>query len=260
MNSLKLNIAKAISKGNKLIKINSLPKTGQRILMYHSVRNESTLKISKNIYTLNSNLFGEHMRYLKDYFNQHIEQLGFDNPHPQNKFVLNITFDDGFKDNLTVVAPVMEELKIPFTVFVATDFLDSSNPLHLDQQELKELAAMSLVTIGSHSKSHANLTQLNRNQIQEEVQGSKLILEDIIGAEVNGFSYPFGGVNKRVRDVVEESGYRYAANSCFNINNKTDDRFMLSRNEIWNTDTNLIFQEKIQGYWDWLQLNHKYKI
>ncbi|MDB9815956.1 polysaccharide deacetylase family protein [Gammaproteobacteria bacterium] len=260
MNALKLNIAKTISKGNKLINRNSPMKNGQRILMYHSVRNFAKYEVSKNIYTLNPTLFIEQMKCLKDNFDGCIRQLEFDDLHSQQELTINITFDDGFKDNLKIVAPLMEELKIPFTVFVASDFLDQSHPLHLDKKELKELAAMSLVSIGSHSKSHANLTQLSKDQVKEELQQSKLILEDLIGAEVCGFSYPFGGVNRDVRDSVEELGYKYAVNSCFDLNQKIEDRFMLSRNEIWNTDTSIIFQEKIQGHWDWLKMNHKYKI
>jgi len=38
-----------------------------------------------------------------------------------------ITFDDGYINNLTVAAPILNALKIPATVFVATDFLHGQN-------------------------------------------------------------------------------------------------------------------------------------
>ena len=38
--------------------------------------------------------------------------------------VVGITFDDGYIDNLSTVAPIMNSLNLPFTVFVTTGFLD----------------------------------------------------------------------------------------------------------------------------------------
>ena len=118
MNSFKLNLAKTISKGNKLINRNAPMKIGQRILMYHSVRNFAKYEVSKNIYTLNPTLFIEQMKCLKDNFDGCIRQLEFDDLHSQQEFTINITFDDGFKDNLKIVAPLMEELKIPSIIFL----------------------------------------------------------------------------------------------------------------------------------------------
>tara|TARA_Y100000768_G_C23935923_1_gene662532 strand:+ start:721 stop:1500 length:780 start_codon:yes stop_codon:yes gene_type:complete len=259
MNSVKLNIAKLISKGNKIARAN-FPKTnGRRILMYHSVSNPTEQKENnKNIYKISEDLFYQQMLFLKSNFLNELRKIEFKDFSDELRFTVNITFDDGYKDNLRIVAPIMEELKIPFTVFITTDYLESSNSLYLDKNDLRELASMSLVEIGSHSLSHTNLTHLNDDKILHEITSSKLILEDIIGDEVHGFSYPYGGVSKKIRDIVEESGYIYATNSCFALNRIDQDRFMLGRNEIWNTDTISIFHEKMSGYWDWLKFNHKY--
>ena len=39
---------------------------------------------------------------------------------------LTVTFDDGYRDNLTIAQPIMRKLGLPFTVFVTTHFCDGS--------------------------------------------------------------------------------------------------------------------------------------
>jgi peptidoglycan/xylan/chitin deacetylase (PgdA/CDA1 family) len=44
-----------------------------------------------------------------------------------------VTLDDGYADNLEVAAPILLEHKVPATLFVATDFIDSGGPLWWDE-------------------------------------------------------------------------------------------------------------------------------
>jgi len=43
----------------------------------------------------------------------------------KEKFLLSITFDDGYKDNLNFALPVLEHYKIPATIYITTRFLDT---------------------------------------------------------------------------------------------------------------------------------------
>ena len=53
---------------------------------------------------------------------------------PRN--ALAITFDDGYRDNLTHAAPVLTRLGLPATVFVVTDAIGSAEPLWFDRLAL----------------------------------------------------------------------------------------------------------------------------
>ena len=57
--------------------------------------------------------------------------------------VVALTFDDGYADNATVAKPILEELQVPATVFVATAFIGETGPFWWD-----ELAALVLGTTG----------------------------------------------------------------------------------------------------------------
>jgi peptidoglycan/xylan/chitin deacetylase (PgdA/CDA1 family) len=69
------------------------------------------------------------------------------------------------------------------------------------------------MAIGSHTQSHAVLSQLTRQQQFEELSGSRAILKEELGVDVDALAYPvghrdsFSGETKR---HAQEAGYRGA--------------------------------------------------
>ena len=118
---------------------------------------------------------------------------------------------------------------------------------------LKDLSSNPLVTIGSHTKNHYDLTTINSKTLENELNYSKLYLEDIICKKVDMLSYPYGKYNRMVKEKVLKAGYKLAFTSNFNKNFEKQDKICLARNEIWNTDIVKFFNEKLNGSWDWLQ-------
>lgn len=94
-----------------------------QILMYHRVLPEpDPLQPSEPCVTQ----FRWQMELLKEHFNvlpvsEAIDLLSKDTLPPRSACV---TFDDGYADNLSIALPVMAELKIRPTVFVASGYLD----------------------------------------------------------------------------------------------------------------------------------------
>ena len=52
---------------------------------------------------------------------------------PNRSFVL--TFDDGFENNHSIVAPILEDFGVPATFYITTDFIDSNKPSWIDMIE-----------------------------------------------------------------------------------------------------------------------------
>ena len=220
-----------------------------RILMYHSIEEET--KDCSNIYTLNLNFFREQLDLILN--DLEIDIVPFKESHNALNNIVSITFDDGYKNNLYLAAPIMEQLKIPFTVFIPTDFL-KEDQRYLNSSELVELSKFKFSSIGSHGITHKNLLTLDEKNIYKEVSDSKKILEDILGSEITSFSYPHGGVNPMIRNIVESVGYKMAATSMFGVNYPNQDRLLLKRTEIWNYDQTSVFQDKLNGFWDWIAI------
>jgi len=162
-----------------------------------------------------------------------------------------VTFDDGYKDNLYTAAPVLLKHRIPFTVFVTSSFVQRGQPEYLTESELKDLAALPGVAVGSHGATHARLAECDDRTLWRELVESRQYLEDVIGRPITAMSYPHGSASLRVRDAVKRAGYSLGACSRFDINRSGRDPLLLCRTEIVCADSERIFLQKLRGAWDW---------
>jgi len=69
--------------------------------------------------------FYSQVKFLKENFELvSLDQLHDHILNKKNNFVVSLTFDDGYKDNLTNALPILEKLEVPFSIFVVTRFLE----------------------------------------------------------------------------------------------------------------------------------------
>jgi uncharacterized protein involved in exopolysaccharide biosynthesis/Mrp family chromosome partitioning ATPase/peptidoglycan/xylan/chitin deacetylase (PgdA/CDA1 family) len=73
--------------------------------------------------------------------------------------------------------------------------------------ELKRIAALRNLTIGSHTVTHPILTQCSDAEVERELVGSKEKLEHWIGKPVVSFAYPNGSFGERELRLVRRAGY-----------------------------------------------------
>ena len=223
---------------------------GLRILMYHSVVADSAADRS-DIYSISRSRFTHHLNYLSEHsadddlvvrpFSR-IDEIG-----------VAITFDDGYRDNLEIVAPLLIERGFPFHVFVNPGFLISGDRRYLNQSSLCELARLPGVTIGAHGHSHKKLTECSPNELDAELDSSKKWIEDTIGQEITSMAYPHGAFNNIVTSAVQKAGFELAACSRFGLVGANRNKFALERTDIWSSDIVRIFGSKLRGNWDWMK-------
>jgi peptidoglycan/xylan/chitin deacetylase (PgdA/CDA1 family) len=70
------------------------------------------------------------------------------------------------------------------------------------------------VTIGSHTQSHALLTNESSSRVHEEVIESRRTLERRLGAPILHFAYPDGRFNQTAIEAVRTAGYRFGYTTC----------------------------------------------
>ncbi len=155
---------------------------------------------------------------------------------------LSITFDDGYRDNLEVAAPILRRLQLPATFFVTTGFVGSNtvppwdlhlprNPGWMSWDQVRALAAMGF-EIGSHTDTHLDLGSADVDTVRAELGVSRRKLAEALGRPPELFAYPFGGrehITPRSRELVREAGFVCCAGCHGGVNPVKPDLFSLNR-------------------------------
>ena len=108
---------------------------------------------------------------------------------------ITLTFDDGFKSIIPAVEYSLEK-GFNTIAYIISDYIDKDG--FLTKKDIKYLHSIGCI-IGSHSKSHRDLSKVGKDYLKTELIESKRKLEKIIGEEVNHFSFPYGEYNKYVK-------------------------------------------------------------
>ena len=155
---------------------------------------------------------------------------------------LSITFDDGYRDNAEVAAPILCRLGLPATFFVTTGFIGTQTvapwdrelprrPGWMDWDQVRSLVSQGF-EIGSHTDSHVDLGTANAETVRSELEISKQKLHQQLGRPVRLFAYPFGGrdnISERSLELVRQAGYVCCLSAFGGANAPTASPFDLHR-------------------------------
>jgi peptidoglycan/xylan/chitin deacetylase (PgdA/CDA1 family) len=144
---------------------------------------------------------------------------------PESEDAVAITFDDGYANFAEIAAPRLLALGLPVTLFVVSDRVGGTNAWNgrldrrVPQLDLLDWPALSRlheqgVTLGAHSRTHADLTQIAATAIEDEVAGSAGAIQRETGVRPQLFAYPYGRLNGSVCQVVATT-YRYGCTTEF---------------------------------------------
>lgn len=240
------------------------------VVMYHGVTLNTYIPL---VWThLPMDRFRQQLRFLKSRYSivsmdQVLDALDGKKGLPPNAAL--ITFDDGYKNNFNAAFPVLQEMKIPATIFVTVDRIGSGSPLWFDEiylllhtkgindndlpfvnelasdlfrsgrtwdaycvtvealkrsgedaresylQQLRQVAGRDdvsryedfcllgwdevlkmrdsgLVSFGVHTATHRILTDLSKDEWEQEIHDPRIKLEKLLGTPVRTFCYPNG--------------------------------------------------------------------
>lgn len=163
-----------------------------------------------------------------------------------------ITFDDGYVDNLAACEE-LQKRGMRATWFIVTGSIgrDPTWPADgrpagrlLNAGELREMRAVGM-EIGSHTVSHARLTELYDAVMRRELVESKATLEEVLGQQTGSFAYPYGAWDARCAEAVRQAGYLAACTTRTGWALRDRDSYQLRRLTIFNSDTLGSFARKL---------------
>lgn len=172
------------------------------VLFYHRVADQHP-----NDWTLSNAQFEKQMRWLQ----RHAEIVTLEELQDRmtrgrnDRLAVAITFDDGYAENCDRAVPYLLDQGIPFTYFVALDFVVQQRPFPHDQdlgiplpvntpEQLREMAAAG-VEIGAHTRTHCDVGAIDDvESMLDEITTAKNELSALVKKPIRYFAFPYGQV------------------------------------------------------------------
>lgn len=120
-----------------------------------------------------------------------------------------LTFDDGYKSNYINAYPILRDMNIEATYFVITSIMGEETTAndHFTWEEAKEMEKSGLIDIQSHTDTHPNMSQLDKNQLLIEITRSFESIENHLGPrDVKVMCYPEFKSSKKSREQSYDLG------------------------------------------------------
>ena len=111
-----------------------------------------------------------------------------------------LSFDDGYRPQYTFALPTLRKHGWAGLLNLKAEGSD------LYESNVKAMIAAGW-ELAAHTIHHLDLTELGPEELQEEVAGSRKILQEEFKVPVNNFCYPAGKFDQTVIEAVEAAGY-----------------------------------------------------
>ncbi|MHC5034940.1 MAG: polysaccharide deacetylase family protein [Planctomycetota bacterium] len=234
------------------------------VLAYHRVND---VEPDDSLYTVSTAQFAEHARYLRDNFNvvtfAEVLEMKADPEAARDALVLSL--DDGYEDNFTNAAPILEDCGLKACFFLTTDLMDAASEGRLVEgdfpgmtwEQARDLRRRGF-EVGVHTCSHPNLARLPLEEARREILSAKARTEEMLGEPVRYFAYPGGKWGTHANAAVAGIVAQEFSVCCTTMRGRnplrTMDMLAVNRIAVHNWWSSFHFARELEGTFDFLPL------
>ncbi len=160
------------------------------------------------------------------------------------KGMISLNFDDGWQSAYHNALPILDAAGYKSTHYIITETMNIGSLYYVNPSQILNMQARGH-EIGSHTRTHRDLTLLSNTEILDEIIGSKNDLA-AIGVTARTFSYPYGYFNGYADRVIRDAGYVGSRSVEGGYNYKNANKFLLRAAAVDNRTS----YEEIKGYID----------
>ena len=165
-----------------------------RVLMYHKVSDNDHY----DFLTVTGRNLEEQFQFLKQQgytsvlLSDLVKHVTQGTPLPQKPVL--ITFDDVYRDNYTVMYPLLVKYELKANIFLVPAFLQQDTYLQVSDCMAMDPA---IVEYGLHSYDHKNYKHLSPQEIEQDITKSRELLTKLNIPFQQCLAYPYGSFPKR---------------------------------------------------------------
>ncbi|MCI0564711.1 MAG: polysaccharide deacetylase family protein [Nitrososphaera sp.] len=176
-----------------------------------------------------------------------------------------LTFDDGYRNFLTVAVPYLAKYTMYASVFLITDRMGEDNnsalisrwkpsddEIYLSWAEVQALGQRQSIEFGSHTCSHSKLPTLSPKKAECELRDSYAAIVAHLKSETVALAYPYGEYSDLLARQACSLGYVCALTTDGGFNDENTDLFKLRRTLIGDDDDEPAFAARVSGLAEWL--------
>lgn len=170
-----------------------------RVLMYHKISSNSYrdyLTVTREDLNIQFRFLAQE-GYTPLLLSDLVKHVRTKDPLPEKPVL--ITFDDGYRDNYTIMYPVLKKYGLKANIFLVPAYLELGETPQESYLKLSDLNDMDpdLVEYGLHSYDHKSYKQLSLEEIEQDINKCRQYLLEKKIAYQDCVAYPYGSFPKR---------------------------------------------------------------
>jgi peptidoglycan/xylan/chitin deacetylase (PgdA/CDA1 family) len=229
------------------------PAVGLVVLIYHRVGRRTSIEVDLPLETFEQQIAFLAQRCHVVTLDAGIARLRARGVTDDDDDLVAITFDDGTADFADVAMPVLSQHGLPATLYASTRYIDAGiefpdGGVPLSWAALRDVCSTGLVSVGSHTHTHALLDRIPADAVAAELDRSIDLIETNLEARPRHFAYPKAVLGSAEAQHAVRERFESAAVAGTRANSfDGSDVYRLARTPIQASDGMRWFEKKVRG-------------